>query len=258
MAVIDGVDRSRSLAIVKDALSNAGEYTFYFVGSFDVDSLKPLVEQYIASLPGKATEVKQVALDPALGVTKGAGTEIVKQVMETPTTYAAVLLTGNVPFTAKEQKLASMAGQILSARLIKLVREDLGAVYSIWANGNLGRLTEPNASLQSMFPMKPEMRDRVLEIIASQIDDMTNPANITAEELAKVKEFMLKNAEESLKKNDALIGAMLGYQLVPADTYLDAAETINAITAADVAGYMKTLSDQNNYRVFLMEPEDSK
>ena len=120
-------------------------------------------------------------------------------------TFGGCVLTGNVPFTAKEQKLASIAGQILSARLIKLVREDLGAVYSIWANGNLGRLTEPNASLQSMFPMKPEMRDRVLEIIASQIDDMTDPANITAEELAKVKEFMLKNAEESLKKNDALI-----------------------------------------------------
>ncbi|MDE5923357.1 MAG: insulinase family protein, partial [Muribaculum sp.] len=258
MAVIDGVDRSRSLEIVKDALSNAGEYTFYFVGSFEFDSLKPLVEQYIASLPGKAVERNQVVFDPSLGVTKGAGTEIVKQAMETPTTYAAVLLTGNVPYTSKEQKLASIAGQILSARLIKLVREELGAVYSIWANGNLGRLSDPNASLQSVFPMKPEMRDQVLGIIAAQIEDMTEPANITAEELAKVKEFMLKNAEESLKKNDALLGAMQGYQLVPVDTYLDASNTINSITAADVAEYMKALSDQNNYRVFLMEPEDGK
>ena len=30
------------------------EYTFYFVGNVDVETLKPLVEQYIASIPGKA------------------------------------------------------------------------------------------------------------------------------------------------------------------------------------------------------------
>ena len=258
MAVIDAVDRTRSLAIVKDALANAGEYTFYFVGSFEIDSLKPLVEQYIATLPGKATKVQLPAFDPSLGVTKGSATDIVNQSMDTPTTYAAVMLTGNVPFTVKEQKLASIAGQILSARLIKLVREDLGAVYSIWANGNLWRYSDPNASLQSVFPMKPEMRDKVLEIIATQINDMTDPANITPEELSKVKEFMLKTAEESLKRNDSLIGAMQGYQIVPVDTWLTAADTVNAITAADVAAYMKRLSDQNNYRVFLLEPEEAK
>ena len=257
-AVIDAVRRESSLSIVKNALADAGEFTFYFVGSFDLDTLKPLVEQYIASLPGKADKTMLPPFRPELGIKKGSATDKVQQAMDTPTTYAAVLLTGNIPYTAKNQKLASIAGQILSSRLLKLVREDLGAVYSIWATSNLYRYSDPSAQIQSVFPMKPEMRDQVLNIIAAQIEEMGDPANITAEELAKVKEFMLKNAEESLKKNDALIGAMQGYQLKPVDTYLDAIDTINAITAADVAAYMKALSDQNNYRVFLMEPEAKK
>ena len=98
------------------------------------------------------------------------------------------------------------------------------------------------------------MRDQVLDIISTQIEEMTDPSNITADELAKVKEFMLKSAEESMKKNDALIGAMQGYQLIPVDSYLNAADTVSAITAEDVAGYMKRLHDQANYRGFLMEP----
>ena len=254
MDVIDAVDRESSLSIVKNAFGNAAEFTFYFVGSFDLETIKPLVEQYIASLPGKAVDSKLPKFDPSLSIKKGSGTEIVEQAMDTPTTYAAVMLTGDIPYSSKDQKLASVAGQILSARLLKLVREDLGAVYSIWATGSLYRFADPNAVLQSVFPMKPEMRDQVLDIISTQIEEMTDPSNITADELAKVKEFMLKSAEESMKKNDALIGAMQGYQLIPVDSYLNAADTVSAITAEDVAGYMKRLHDQANYRVFLMEP----
>jgi zinc protease len=259
--VVDGADRQRSLEIVKKAFENAGEYTFYFVGSFDLDTLKPLVEQYIASLPGKA--VKKNAKYPEVASTelirKGSGTEKEQMTMDTPTTYTSIMLYGDMPVNAKNKTLASVAGQILSARLLKLVREDLGAVYSIWAVGRQTRVSEDkgssNAMITSSFPMKPEMRDQVLAIIAGQIEDMQNAANITDEELGKVKEFMLKNAEEALKKNDSLISAMRAYQEAPFDAYLNAAELAASVTAADVADFMTRLAAQGNYRVFLLEPQ---
>ena len=60
--------------------------------------------------------------------------------MDTPQTYAAVLALAEMPYSSKNQKLTSIAGQILSARLIKIVREDEGAVYSISASGVMSRM----------------------------------------------------------------------------------------------------------------------
>lgn len=247
---VENASRERILEIVGEQIANPAEYTFYFVGNVDIDALKPLVEQYIATLPAKAVKTQPVKLAD-LGIAPGASTEQVTQKMDTPTTYAAIVVTGDVPYTAKNQKLASIAGQILSARLIKTVREEEGAVYSISANGRLSRISDNPVIMESAFPMKPEMKDKVLDIIAGQFEDMTE--NVSAEELAKVKEFMIKEATRGMTENQAWLNGMTGYQILPVDTFLTAVDTINAITPEDVEQFMKTLMKQNNYRVFVME-----
>ena len=253
VATVENASRDRILEIVGSQLANAADYTFYFVGNIDIDAFKPLVEQYIATLPAKAGKPASVKL-AGLGIEAGSSTEQVKQKMDTPTTYAAIVVTGDMPYTAKNQKLASIAGQILSARLLKTVREDKGAVYSIGAHGQLSRISDNPVMFQTSFPMKPEMKDEVLEIIAGQFDDMTK--NISAEELGKVKEFMVKEATRGMTENQAWLSGMTGYQILPVDTFLTAVDTINAITEADVEAFMAELMKQNNYRVFVMDPAE--
>lgn len=55
---LKNVNYDRALAIAKEVTANAANFTFYFVGSFNLDSIKPLVEQYIASLPADPTAPK--------------------------------------------------------------------------------------------------------------------------------------------------------------------------------------------------------
>ena len=250
---INSASRENILKIYHEMLANAGEYTFYFVGNVDLDTLKPLVEQYIATLPGKA--VKSSAIKYAnLGIKKGSATDQEKYKMDTPTTYAAIIVGADIPYTSKNQKLASIAGQILSARLVKIVREDEGAVYSISASGGLSRIGETPMMIQSSFPMKPEMKDKVLSIIAAQMEDMTT--NINSTELNKVKEYMVKEYTASLKKNSPWMNAIIGYDILPVDTLTNSIADVNAITEADVADFMKQVMKQNNYRVFILEPEE--
>ena len=41
----------KSLAFYKDRFADASDFTFVFVGSFDLATMKPLVERYLGSLP---------------------------------------------------------------------------------------------------------------------------------------------------------------------------------------------------------------
>jgi len=48
---LDRVDLDEALAFYRDRFADFGDFTFYFVGAFDVEELRPLVERYLGSLP---------------------------------------------------------------------------------------------------------------------------------------------------------------------------------------------------------------
>ncbi len=257
VGAIQNADRGRILGFAREMLSNAADYDFCFVGNVDVDSLRPLVERYIASLPADpATARRSVTLDPGIGLIGGTGTDESSFKMSTPQTWAAILEFGDIEYTAKNQRLASIAGQILSKRLIDIVREREGAVYSISASCVVDRLHNDPLVLQSVFPMKPEMKDRVLEIIAGEIKGMES--DVTLEELNTVKEYLVKSFNESLEKNRDWLSAITGYMINGVDTFNPSLDIIQDIGVDDVRRFMKELNDQGNYRVVILSPEEGE
>ena len=140
----------------------------------------------------------------------------------------------------------------MTKRLIKTVREDMGAVYSISAQGGLDRQDKTNAIIQSAFPMKPEMKQEVLDFIKNEMTALSS--NITEEELSAVKEFMVKDAVEKTELNHPWLSAMTTTTLNGVDTFNGAPEIINSITVADVQNFVKGLLDKNNYRVIGVDP----
>ncbi|MCH5318615.1 MAG: insulinase family protein [Paramuribaculum sp.] len=256
VATVEGAKREEIIEISRAMTGNAADWTFIFVGNIDLDVLKPLVEQYIASLPGnEKTAVKKVTeFDPAFKLRSGKINDTYKIKMQTPQTYAFIADWADMPYTMKDYQLASIAGQILSKRLIDIVREKEGAVYSISAYGAMGSSNEPNNTIiQTMFPMKPEMKDKVVDIIAGQFQDMTE--NISPEELAKVKEYMVKSYTEGKEKNNAWLGAIGSWKRSGVDTFNGNIDSVNSITVDDVKNFMKNLLGQGNYIVVIGDPE---
>ena len=256
VAAVDGASLDQVNKIVKDMTANAADYTFFFVGNVDMDELKTLCEQYIATLPGDpATASKAPVIDGSLGVQKGDKVTTFTAPMQTPQTFAAVIEFAELPYTAKDRALANIAGQVMTERLLKKVREDMGAVYSIWASGVMSRQSKNNTILQSVFPMKPEMKEQVLDIIAAEFKNMES--DVTAEELAKVVEFEVKDAIESKEKNDAWLGTMAATALNGVDVFNGNVELLQSLTPADVQDFMKRMNAAGTYRVIILDPEAS-
>lgn len=252
---IEKASLEQTIEIAHALTSNVADWTFLFVGNVDPEVLKPLVEKYIASLPGDpATSIKEIdTFNPDLFMKGGDRTDTFTTPMTTPQTYVAIIESGDMPFNTKNSMIASIVGQILTNRLIKNVREEMGAVYSISAGGQLDRMGLRPASIMSSFPMKPEMKDEVLPYIKNEIKAMES--NVTSEELTPIKEYMSKVYTENREKNSAWRAAILSTLVNGVDTFNGNTEVLNSITVQDVMDYMKALNGQGNYRVIILDPE---
>lgn len=234
--------------------ANAKDYTFVFVGSIDLDTFRPLVEQYIASLPvDEAASLTDTKINPDLIPALGKLNSEYTTTMATPQTWTSIMTVGNIPYTDKNRRVSYIAGQILGNRLLDKVREEMGATYSIGAQASVSRTNAGvNAQIVSQFPMKPEMRQEVLDYIAGEFQAMTS--NVKDEEVATQVEFLVKNAKENLEKNDAWLGAITGYVISGVDTWNGDIELLKTITKEDVQDFMKQMLEQGNYHVITLDP----
>src|SRR6185369_16873576 len=94
---ISQMSLDKSLAFYKDRFADASDFVFVFVGSFDLATMKPLVERYLASLPAlhRQETAKDVGPHPPTGVVERQ----VKRGIE-PKSQVSIVFTG--PFQNDE------------------------------------------------------------------------------------------------------------------------------------------------------------
>jgi zinc protease len=252
--MVNGANLDEANAVIKQLFANPADFTFTFVGDIDLNTFIPLVDQYIGSLTAPRIASPNYATKADWEITPGNSTDQDKVAMQTPQTYVAIAVSGAMPYTYKNRALSSIAGQILTKRLLAKIREEMGAVYSISASGHMERLGNQNTAIISNFPMKPEMKDEVLAEIYKMIFDMTE--NVSDDELNPVREFMVKTDTENREKNEGWLYAIAGNALNGVDTFNGTVDVLNALTTADVKAFMKQLLDQNNYRVYILNPAE--
>ncbi len=250
---IEKANREDILSIIREQLANAAEFTFVFSGNFDEAELKALVEQYIASLPSVKGKKQELKHNPAVEIKSGNEEKEFSLKMEVPQGSAAVIISGKMPYSFKNRLMASMSAQIISARLLSEVREKEGAVYSIYTQGSQDRLSEVSVVYQTIFQVKPEKKDRALEIIRSEFEKLAKETPV--EELDKVKEFMVKQITGDEQTNSYWCSMMAGNELLPSEVCVKAEQVIQSITPKEISGYVNEVMKQNNYRVLVMMPE---
>lgn len=250
---IEKANRDNILSIIHEQLANAADFTFVFSGNFDETELKTLVEQYIASLPSVKGKKQDLKYNSAVEIKSGSEEKDFTMKMEVPQGSAAVIISGKMPYSFKNRLMASMSAQIISTRLLNEVREKEGAVYSIYTQGSQDRLSEVSVTYQTIFQVKPEKKDRALEIIRSEFEKLAKET--PAEELDKVKEFMVKQYAENEHTNSYWCSMMAGNELKPAEVFAQAENAILSVTPKELSEYVGKVMKQNNYRVLVMMPE---
>ncbi len=249
-----GVNYDRILEMAKQTTANAGKFTFYFVGSFDEAVIKGYIEQYIASLPGtgKTSAYKNVASLP-----KGEVLNHFSRKMETPKAIARMYWTNTtLPYTLSNSVIADVAGQLLDMVYLQKIREDAGAAYSAGAVGNVKfEGDDVTTSLVGIVPMKPEKAQEALKIMREEFARMGTMAS--EENLLKVKEVLIKDAETNAKKNSHWVNVLSMYVDRGIDLETDYVETVKNLKITDVTNWVRNflILPGNKVEVVMMPEE---
>ena len=250
--LIKQADRQTTLDIIHQMMAHPGRFTLVFVGDINMDTFVPLADQYLGSIPAPRSTPVPYMVNPDFEFTTGNAMTEKTTAMQTPQTYVALTASANIPYTPKSKIATSVAAQILSNRLLKKIREEMGAVYSIGAGASMSRTGDQNVVLQIPFPMDPEKREVVLNEINSILNAMKT--EVLASELDPIKEYMVKNAKESLVKNEDWAGFLAAQTLNGVDTFTNAIETVQSLTTQDISDLMSQLLNAGNIRVFTLDP----
>lgn len=251
-ADIKAADRQVIIDLIHKMMANAADYTFYFVGSIDMDTFKPLMEQYIATLPANPKKaVKTYTVNPDVEVIAGSGVNNFTTKMQTPQSWLLFAYSGEMPFTTENKLLANVASQVLSKRLLDKIREEMGATYSIGAQGDVSRISKTNAMFQVAAPVNPELKEKSIEEIKKIFVEATQ--NITPEEIKPAIEYLTKTNEEGKKQNEEWIGHMVATDINGVNVFMERGEVIPTITVEKVQNFIKQVLDQNNFRMVVLD-----
>ena len=250
--ILGKADCEATEAFVRQMLANAGDFTFVFVGNIDLEVFKPLMCQYLATLPVDKAAAVEFVNNPAYEAVAGTNTTVDQAEMSTPQTWAYISLQAKMPYSARNRAIASIAGQILSKRLLNKVREEMGATYSIGASCYMSRQLENNVVCRTMWPMSPELSNDVFAAVDEIIAAMA--ADVKEDELNPVKEFMVKEAIASLDENTDWCASIAATQLNGVDVFNGQAEMLNTITLDEVKAFWKEFLAQGNRQTIILNP----
>ncbi len=247
------VNYDRILQMAKEQTSNAAAFTFTIIGNYDEATIRPLIEQYLASLPSQKNVVKGKDVEDMF---QGEVVNNFKRKMETPKAIGVMVWANdNMPYTLENIVRADMAGQILSMIYIEKIREEASAAYTVVSQSSLNRDDyRTTGTLVAYCPMKPEKSDIATKIMNEEV--LALAQTVDAEKLNKVKEYMLKNIDDQAKTNNYWVRTIGQWRDYGIDTHTDYKQVVQAQTPADVANYMKELLKAGNRAEIIMLPEE--
>ena len=258
-ARVDALDPQRALAMYREWFTDFHDATFLIVGNVKLDSLRPLVSQWLGGLPSGTTvhAFRDVEPRPPEGVI----TKIVRK-GKAPVATQVIAFTGNTdPGGPEAEMVADATAHILQERLLEKLREAMGATYGVDVNTALTRVPHKSYSTTIDFKSSPAQADTLWkaaqDIIATYRNDGPTP-----DEIQKYAAQMRRETEVGVKTNDWWLGQLANYAMPdgprfgrPIPELLQWSARLELLTPAAVRDASKRYLDPANIARFVLIPE---
>lgn len=248
--LVSKFDFAKLPAIYEKLYPNANSFTFIFVGNVDLETLKPLVEKYIGSIPASK---KTNFVDDKASVVKGDVTEDFRVAMQQPKVNVHYLFSGDMPYTFKNKLALTFLTQALNARYLVSIREEKGGTYGVQVYGTTDYIPAERYEMHINFDTNEEMADELREIVMKELRQIADNGPLT-EDIEKTREFLLKNWQNTLEQNGSWMGYLQSKYGSGLDFVREYKSAVEALTNADVQAMARKVLEDGNLVKVIMRP----
>jgi len=251
---VDALDQAKMEAFYKSQYANAADFTFFFVGAFDVDKIAPLLTTYIGSLPSQgkpSSAYSTMRLDFPAGVKK----EVVNKGQE-PKAQTVITFFADTKLDELEMHRLRAATAILERHLRDQLREELGGTYSVGVDYS-STLPQPGyGSTSVQFGSAPDRVDTLVATVMTELDRMRRDGP-SADDVQKVKETEKEALETSFKQNGFWIGALQTAQMLGWDpvSIIHRTERTDTLTTENIHDAFRKYFPADRYTQLTLLPE---
>ena len=250
---LNQINLDKAISFYQARFANAGDFVFTFVGNFKVEEIKPLLAQYLGSLPstGATENYKQLGLEPL----NGAITKKVYKGLEDKANVT-LLYHGNYNYSDKENLQLDALKAILDIKITERLREKESGVYSPGVGVNYNDEPKPNYSMGIYFSCASANVDKLIAAAEDEVNKLKQNG-ATAEDIQKFKAEEARQFELQLRENGFWLGTLqdaytTGKNPVDVLNYL---KTLDQVSVASTKATANQYLNNNNFKKFILLPE---
>jgi zinc protease len=225
---IDQINFNRVFEIYHDRFDDASDFTFFFVGSFKIDSLKPLIETYLASLPS----LRRNETWKDMGI-RAPDKKVDKAIYRgsDPKSFVGMYFETPEPWDPMEDHIFESLAQLLNIRYIEVLREQMSGVYGAGISINLAKIPFAHLETSISIPCSPSNVEALTRAALSEIVNIRKNG-VSSDYINKIREAQRREWEKNLKENSFWVSRLIDvYRYNDPGLITSYSDRINAITS---------------------------
>jgi len=240
--------------VYRQLFKNAAGATLTIVGNVDLETLKPMVEKYVGSIP-KGKKAAGLNKKNMIQMAKGVSEDVLNVEMATPKKTVFQVWSAYMPVTTKDIVTLDVASYVLDMIYTKTIREKEGGTYGVGSKLSAAREPYSRYTFMVQFDTNPEQAEKLCGLTAQYLKELAQNGP-TAEELAMALENLKKNVPESRISNSYWKSALeLNLEHgIDYDAEYEAA--LESVTAEDVKALMQAVLAQDNFIQIVLAPQE--
>jgi zinc protease len=246
------LDSGKMLSFYRQVFGNAANFTFFFVGTFAVDSVTPLIELYLGSLPSKGAADARNG-DMRLEFPRTVVRETVAKGQE-PRSQTVITFFADTGLEELETHRLQAATEVLEIRLRDLLREQLGGTYAVGVSYS-NTSPQPGYGVTSVqFGSAPENVTSLTAAVMTEIDRLRREGP-SAEDVRAVKEAEKNDLQTAMRQNGYWLNSLQSMHVLGRDPtrILLRTERADSLTQDNVhAALRKYFPDERHTEVTLV------
>ncbi|MBD0404063.1 pitrilysin family protein [Flammeovirga sp. EKP202] len=249
---LDELDLDKAYDFYKSRFNSANGMVFIMVGSFEVDHLKPLLDQYLGSLPSGPIVKKYK--DHGIRPPHGKIVDVKKNTADK--TKVILRFTGKYP-TAQEDRIGiQLLSDIATIRLTKVIREEMGGAYAPFASVYVDNLPYSYYQFNILFTTSPDQAVELRSVALSVINDLKD--EIKEEDIDKVKKSLLNHRSKSLENNGYWFKLLSNYNQrgEGREQFENYSKDVDKITAKKLQSIAKKYLKDSEVLTFMLSPQN--